>query len=156
MSSQQATGERGDVFGNAATPISIHGITATTATPGALITPDALAFHAESGTATTPAGYLSLDVHLDRMADAATNSILTLSQLTDANARLAATTSTQYQHIKKLLMDIKLSSSSPNPRSSSTGSGAGNIIDQQIIKLLQAAIKISGSSAGSAPPTDGE
>ena len=59
--------------------------------------PDALAFHAASGTSTTPAGDLSLqdlDGHLDRMADAATNSGLTLSQLTDAEARLAATTST--------------------------------------------------------------
>ena len=37
----------------------------------------------------------ALDGHLDQMADAATNSGLTLSQLTDANARLAAATSTQ-------------------------------------------------------------
>ena len=56
----------------------------------------------------------ALDSHLDRMADAATNSGLTLSQLSDANARLAATTSMQYQNIKKLLTDIKLSSSFPN------------------------------------------
>ena len=75
------------------------------------------------------------------MANAATNSGLTLSQLTDVNARLSATTSTQYQNIKKLLKDIKISSSSPNPRSSSTGVGAGATGDQQTIKLLQAAIK---------------
>ena len=75
------------------------------------------------------------------MDDAATNSGLTLSQLTNANVWLAATTSKQYQNIKKLLMDIKLSSSSPNPRSSSTGAGAGATDDQQTIKLLQAAIK---------------
>ena len=52
-----ATGERGGVFGSAAAAITIHGITAATATPGALITPDTLAFHAASATATTPAGY---------------------------------------------------------------------------------------------------
>ena len=72
------------------------------------------------------------------MADAATNSGLTLSQLTDANAGLAAATSTQYQTIKKLLTNIKFSSS-PNPRSSSTGAGATS--DQQIIRLLQSAVK---------------
>ena len=75
------------------------------------------------------------------MADAATNSGLTLSQLTDANARLSATTSTHYQTIKKLLTDIKLSSSSPNPRSSSDGASAGTTSNQQTIRLLQAAIK---------------
>ena len=73
------------------------------------------------------------------MADAATNNGLMLSQLTDANAQLDATTSMQYQNIKKLLTDIKLSSSPPNPRSSSTGAGATD--DQQTIKLLQATIK---------------
>ena len=138
---QRATGKRGGVFGSAAAAVSIHGITAA-ATPGALITPDALAFHAASGTSTTPTGDFalqSIDGHLDRMADAATNSNLTLSKITDANARLAATTSTQYQNTKKLLRDIKISSSSPNPRSSSTGVGATG--DQQTIKLLQAAIK---------------
>ena len=156
---QQATGERGDVFGSAAAVISIHGITGATATPGAPITPSALAFHAASGTSTTPAGDFALqalDGHLDRMADNATNSGLTLSQLTDANARLATTTSTKYQTIKKLLTDIILSSSSPNPRSSSTGTGAGTTGDQQTIRLIQATIKIAGSSAGSDPPTDGE
>ena len=107
---QRAAGEWGDIFGSAAAAISIHGITATTATPGALITPNALAFHAVSGADTTPTGNLSLqalDGHLDRMADAATNSGLMLYQLTDTNARLAAKTSTQYQNIKKLLTDIK-------------------------------------------------
>ena len=156
---QRATGERGGVFGSAAAAVSIHGITAATATPGALITPDALAFHTASETSTTPAGDFALQAlngHLDRMADAATNSGITLSQLTDTNARLAATTSTQYQNIKKLLTDIKLSSTSPNPRSSGTGAGTGATGDQQTIKLIQAAIKIAGSSAGSAPPTDGE
>ena len=75
------------------------------------------------------------------MDDAATNSVLTLFQLTDDNARLAVATSKQYETIKKLLTDIKLSSSSPNPRSSSTGAGAGATNDQKTIKLLQAAIK---------------
>ena len=124
---QQVTGERGNVFGSAAAAISIHRITATTAKPGAHNTPNALAFHAVSVTSTSPASDLALqalDGHLDRMADAATNSGLTLSQLTDDNAWLAAATSTQYQTIKNLLTDIKLSSS-PNPRSSSTGAGAG-------------------------------
>ena len=85
----------------------------------------------------------SLDGHLDQMSDAATNSSLTLFHITDANARLDATTSNQYETIKKLLTDIKLSSSSPNPRSSSTGAGAGTTNDQKTIKLLQAAIKKS-------------
>ena len=81
---QRATGERGDVLGSAAATISIHGITAATATPGALLTPDSLAFHAASGTATTPASDFALQAlngHLDRMADVATNSGLTLFQL---------------------------------------------------------------------------
>ena len=156
---KRATGERGGVFGSAAATISIHGITAATATTGALITPDALVFLAASGTATTPAGDFALQAlngHLDQMADAATNSGLTLFQLTDANVRLAATTSTQYQNIRKVLTDIKLSSSCPNPRLPSTGARAGATGDEQTIKLLQVAIKISGSSAGSAPPTDGK
>ena len=96
--------------------------------------PDALAFHAASVPATTPAGDFALqalDGHLDRMADTATNNGLTLSQLTDANACLAATTSTQYQNIKNLLTDINISSSSPNPRSSSTGASAGTTGDQK-------------------------
>ena len=75
------------------------------------------------------------------MANAATNSGLALFQLTNANARLTATTSKQYEAIKKLLTKIKLSSSSPNPRSPSIGARAGAINDQKIFKLLQAAIK---------------
>ena len=68
---QRATGERGDVFGRAAATITSHGITAATATVGALITPNTLAFHAASTTATTPTGDFALqalDSHLDRMA----------------------------------------------------------------------------------------
>ena len=139
---QRATREWREIFSSAAAVISIHGITATPATLGDLLMPDSLAFHAASGTATTPAGDFALqalDGHLDRMADDATNSGLTLFQLTDANAHLAATTYKQYETIKKLLTDIKISSSSPNPRSSSTGAGATN--DQKNIKILQAAIK---------------
>ena len=82
----------------------------------------------------------ALDGHLDRMVDAATNSGTTLSQLTEANSRLASTTSSQYQTIKKLLTDIKNSNpSSPNPRSSSSGAGTTN--DQHTIRLLQSAVK---------------
>ena len=140
---QREKGERGVVFGSAAAAVSIHGITAATATPGALIMPNALSFHAALGTATTPAGSFALQAlngHLDRMDDAATNSGLTLSQLTDANARLASATSTQYQTIKNLLTDIKFSSS-PNPRPSSSGAGTGATSDQQTIRLLQSAVK---------------
>ena len=43
---QRMIGERGGVFGSAAAAILIHGITAATETPGALLTPDSLAFHA--------------------------------------------------------------------------------------------------------------
>ena len=139
---QRAAGERGGVFRSAAAAISIHGITAATTTPGALLTPDLLAFHAASETATTLAGDFSLqdlDGHLDRMAIAVTNSGLTLFQLTNANARLTSRTCKQYEAIKKLLTEIKLSSSSPNPRSSSTGAGATN--NQNTLNLLQAAIK---------------
>ena len=57
---QRATGDQGDVFVSAAAAISIHGITAATANPGALNTPDALAFHAASGTSTSPASNLAL------------------------------------------------------------------------------------------------
>ena len=117
----------GDVFGSAAAGITIHGITSATAIPGALLTPNTLAFHAASSTATTPArdfALQALDGHLDWMSDSATNSGLTLFQLTDANACLTTTTSKQYNDIKKLLTEIKLSSSSPNPMSHSTGAGA--------------------------------
>ena len=76
------------------------------------------------------------------MADTATNSGTTLSQLTKANARLASATSLQYQTIKKLLTDIKnYNHSSPNPRSSSSGAGATN--NQHTIRLLQSAVKNS-------------
>ena len=76
------------------------------------------------------------------MADAATNSGTTISQLTDANACLASATSLQYQTIKKLLTDNKNSnSSSPNPRSSSYCAGASAINDQQTIRLLQSAVQ---------------
>ena len=75
------------------------------------------------------------------MADTTTNSGTTLSQLTDANARLASATSSQYQTIKKLITDIKNSNSSyPNPRSSSSGAGAGTTNDQHTIRLLQSAV----------------
>ena len=67
---QRATLERGDVFGSAAAAITIRGITTTTATPGALLTPDTLAYHAASAAAYQPAGEFALqalDGHLDRM-----------------------------------------------------------------------------------------
>ena len=71
------------------------------------------------------------------MADAATNSGTTLSQLTDANARLASATSSQYQKIKKILTDNKNSNfSSPNPRSSSSSAGAGATNDKQLLKFF--------------------
>ena len=57
------------------------------------------------------------------MADAATNSGLTLFQLTNANSHLTATTLKQYEAIKKLFTDIKISSSSPNTRSPINGAG---------------------------------
>ena len=120
-------GEVWGVFGSAAAAITIHGITAATATPGALLTPDTLAFHAALATATTPTGDFALqdlDSHLDRMANAATNSGLTLFQMSDGNARLTSTTSKQYKAMKKFLTKMKLSSSSPNTRSPSTGAGA--------------------------------
>ena len=129
--------------GTSLSAITTHGITAATATPGALLTPDTLAFHAASATATTTAGDFTLQSlvsHLDRMADAATNSGLTLFHMTDTNARLTSTTSKQYKAIKKLLTKIKLSSSSPNTRSPSTGAGAATT-DQKTLKLLQTAIK---------------
>ena len=142
---QRATGERGDVFGSASAATALHGITDVTSRPGVHTSPDALAFHAASGPSFLHASDLALQVldsHLDRMADAATNSGTTLSQLTDANARLASTTSLQYQRIKKLLIDIKNSNfSSPNPRSSSSGAGAGATNDQHTIRLLQSAVK---------------
>ena len=132
---QQATGERGDVFGSASAATVICGITDATTRPGTHTSPDALVFHAASGKSSLPASDLALqalDGHLDRMADAATNSGLTLSKIIDANARLASATSTQYQAINNLLTDIKFSSS-PNPRSSSSGAGASATNDQQTI-----------------------
>ena len=108
---QRATGEREDFFVSAAVAITIHGITATTATPSALLTPDTLAHHAGSAAAYQPAGEFALQVvdsHLDRMDDVATNSGLTLHQITDANTRLASATTKQYDAKTKLLADLKL------------------------------------------------
>ena len=99
-------GERGDVFGSAAAASNIHGITASTEKPGALITPNTLAHHAASAAAYQPDGEFSLQPingHLDRMADAVTNSSVTLNQLTDANARLTSATTKQYDTITRLL-----------------------------------------------------
>ena len=74
------------------------------------------------------------------MADTATNSGLTLHQITDVNTCLASTTTKQYDTITKLLLDIKLQSASPG-----TGDAAREKTtpDQKIrtIKTLQAAIK---------------
>ena len=107
----------GGVFNSAAAAINIHGITASTATLGALLTPDTLAHHAASAAAYQPAGEFALqvlDAHLNQMADAATNSGLTLHKLTNANARLSSATTKQYYTITILLGDLKLQSDSPN------------------------------------------
>ena len=140
---QSATGERGDVFGSAAADINIHGITASTATPGGLLTPDTLAHHTALAAAYQPAREFDLQAlngHLDRMSNAATNSGVTLYQLNDANVRLTSATTKQYNTIARLLGDLKLQSSSPG-----TGAAAH---DQTVpsqhtrtIKTLQAAIK---------------
>ena len=111
---QRATGERGDVFSSASAATALHGITDATARPGTHTSPDTLTFHAASGLSSSPASDLALqalDSHLDRIADAATNRGLMLSQLTDTNTRLDSATSTQDQAIKKLLTEIKISSS---------------------------------------------
>ena len=108
--------ERG-VFGSAAASINIHGITTSTATPGALLTPDTLAHHAASAAAYQPSGEFALQVldgHLDQMADAATNSGLALHKLTNVNARLSSATTKQYDTITRLLGDLKLQYDSPN------------------------------------------
>ena len=142
---QRATGEQGDVFSSASDATALHSITDATVQPSVHSSPDALAFHAVLGPSSPHSNDLALqalDGHLDRMADAATNSATTLYQLTDANACLASATSLQYQTIKKLLTDIKNSNpSSPNPRSSSSGAGAGGTNDQHTIRLLQSAVK---------------
>ena len=78
----------------------------------------------------------ALDGHLDRMADATTNIGTALAHLAESNSCLASATSSQYQNIKKLLNDIKISASRP----SSYAAGA-TISDQNTIKLLQSAIK---------------
>ena len=74
------------------------------------------------------------------MADAATNSGLTLHQLTNDNARLASATTKQYDAITKLLADLKLRSVSL-----STGDDARDQTtpNQQTrtIKTLQTAVK---------------
>ena len=121
---QRVTGERGDVFGSAAAAIDIHGITDTTETLGALLTPDTFAHHAALVAAYQPAGEFALQAlhgHLDRMANAATNIGLTLHQITNTNARLASATTNQYDAITKLLSEIKLRSASPG-----TGDAARN------------------------------
>ena len=99
---QRATGERGDVFGSASDATALHGITDATARPGVHTSPNALAFHAALGPSSPHASDVALQAlegHLNRMANATTNSGTTLSQLTDANARLASATSSQYQKI---------------------------------------------------------
>ena len=123
--------------------MNIHGITASTAKPGALLTPNTLAHHADLAAAYQPAGEFTLqalDGHLGRMANATTNSGLTLYQPTDANARLTSTTNKQYNAITRLIGDLKLRSASL-----STGDAARDqtIPSQQTrtIKTLQAAVK---------------
>ena len=98
----RATREQGDVFGSASAATTLHGITDATARPSVHTSPDALAFHSASGTSshTNDLALQALDGHLDQMANTATNSGTTLSQLTGANARLASATSLQYQTIK--------------------------------------------------------
>ena len=79
---QQATRDRGDVFGSASAATALHGITNATARPGNHTYPDALTFHAASGPSSSPASDLALqalDGHLNRMSDAVTNNGLTLS-----------------------------------------------------------------------------
>ena len=133
----RATRERGEVFSSASAATALHGITDATTRPGVHTSPNALAFHAALGPSSPHASNLALqalDGHLDRMADAATNSRTTLLQLTESNARLASATSSQYQTIKKILTDNKNSNfSSPNPRSSSSSAGAGATNDKQTI-----------------------
>ena len=70
------------------------------------------------------------------MADATTNSGTALTQIAEANSRLASATSSQYQNIKKLLNEIKSSASRP-----SSYAASATISDQNTIKLLQSAIK---------------
>ena len=95
---QRATGERGDVFGSASAATALHGITDATARPGVHTSPNALELHAASGPSyhANDLTLQALDGHLNRMTDAATNSGTTLSQLTDAKARLASAISSQY------------------------------------------------------------
>ena len=99
---QRFTGERSNVFGSASAATALHGITDATARPSVHTSPDVLAFHAASGPSShaNDLALQALDGQLDRMDDAATNSGTTLSQLTEANARLASATSSQYQTIK--------------------------------------------------------
>ena len=154
---QRATGERGDVFRSAAAEVSIHSITDTTATPDALLTPDTLAHHADSLGAYQSAGEFALQAlngHHDWMADAATNSGLTLHHLTNANACLASATTNQYNAITKLLLEIKLRSASLGTRDAVRDQTAPNQ-QNHTIKTLQAAIKPNGPSAGSAQHTAG-
>ena len=106
---QRVTGERGDVFDSASAATALHVITDATVRPGVHTSLDALIFHAALGPLSHANNFeiQVLDGHLDRKADAATDSCTTLSQLTEANAHLASATSSQYQTIKKLLTDIK-------------------------------------------------
>ena len=87
---QRATGEWGDIFGSAATAITIHGITADTSTPGTLLTPDTLAFLQASAAAITPSGDFALQAlkcHLNNMYNTATNSGLNLFRITYTTTR---------------------------------------------------------------------
>ena len=140
---QRATGKRGGVFSSAAADITICGITTTTANLGALLTPDTLAHHAASEAAYQPAREFALQAlggHLDRMANAAMNSVLTLHQLTNANTRLASTTTKQYDAITRLLSKIKLWSASPGTGDTTHDQTAPNQ-QTRAIKTLQAAVK---------------
>ena len=88
------------------------------------------------------------------MADTATNSGLTLHQITNVNRCLASTTTKQYSTITKLLLDIKLQSASLG-----TGDSAREQTtpDQKIrtIKPSKRPSKTTGPSAGSAQPMAG-
>ena len=78
------------------------------------------------------------------MSDAATNSGLTLHQLTDINSRPTSTTTKQYKAITRLLYDIKLRSASPrtgDPTCDPTHDQTAPNQQTCTIKTLQAAVK---------------
>ena len=81
----------------------------------------------------------NLDSHLNNMADAVTNEKAVHEKLVNNNASLTATTTNQYDDIKKFIRKVK---------SLRKNSSYSSVNTAQTTKLLQAAIRFKWTPGG--------